>query len=142
MVAGISDLTTQRELRGLALPATRGTGGYFESKGPGDVTWGDVLLALIVRRGSRFMRRSLGSAVPDQLFEPVDEPGLGVLEVAATEAVERQMPHVVVTNIATEALPRGMALRVAWKLATDPENVQERLLNVPKTFISNPAGVQ
>ena len=136
----VSDLRTEVELRGLALPALRGTGGFFESKDPGDVAWGDLLLALFVRRGARFMRRNLGSAVPDQLFEPADASGAEFLQISVVEAVERQAPHITITQIDVDTRPKGLEMRILYRLTTDPATVRERLITFPKTFISNPTG--
>lgn len=85
--------------RGLALPLARSPGGYFSSKLPLNLAWGDLLMALMTPVGSRPMRRSFGSQVSKILFRPdvvVDDP---VVIYVVGEAAKQWCPQVNVTSI-------------------------------------------
>jgi phage baseplate assembly protein W len=85
--------------RGLALPAIRIRGGYFTSRGPLDKSWGDLLNALFIPRGSRAMRRGFGSGLQRLIFDPLTERDDPAIQLVAREAAERMVPSVRVRDI-------------------------------------------
>jgi len=129
------DLQSATEMRGLALPATKGPGGYFESKTPADTAWGDLLLALMTPLGGRFMRRQLGSALYDQLFEPVVEGDFPLVDYTIRQASDRQLVNVRIARTAIKEIPRGMEIGVFFRLRSDLAVEEQRTVLVPKSFI-------
>jgi len=133
-----SDFQTSRELRGLALPAVKGPGGYFESKREGAVAWGDLLLALLTPQGGRVMRRSFGSGVPDMLFEPVEAGEFQILDATIKDVASRLLPHVIVTRTEIEALRdgKGIQIHIRFRIATNRDIEQSQTVLIPHTFVS------
>lgn len=130
-------VTSTQELRGLGLPASRGPGGLFESKRPEDVAWSDLLIALFTPLGARLMRRSAGSALHELLFDPIDPRDFSLVELAVRDAATRQVPHVVIANVAVLAREKGIELRIAFHLANDRgSDPTVRAVTIDKTFIS------
>lgn len=130
------DLLSATDVRGLALPATKGPGGYFESKTSQDVAWGDVLLAIMTPLQGRFMRRSAGSALYEQLFEPVVEGDFPLIDYTIREAVTRQVSTVNVTRTEIREASRGLEIRVFFRQRSDLETEESRTAQIPKTFLS------
>lgn len=132
-----SDLQTSKELKGLALPAVKGTGGYFESKGAGDVSWGDLLLTLFTPIGGRVMRRSFGSSLYDLLFEPLIPGEFQIIGAAIRDIARRQLPHVRVTRVQIRELQSGigMEIKIFFRLQSNLEAEQSQVVLIPKTFI-------
>lgn len=135
------NIPTVTRLRGLALPAVKGPGGYFESKSPLDVAWGDLLSALLTPRGTRVMNRSFGSVLREQLFEPNSEDHRAIIEYVIREAAAENCPHIVIRDVkayASDSDPKRVQLRVGFALRTDTANVANREVTVTKTFLSSP----
>lgn len=134
----LSDFQTFQELRGLALPAIKGPGGYFESKGEGDVAWGDLLLALLTPQGGRLMRRSFWSGVPDLLFEPVVVDEFQIIDATIKDVANRLLPHITVTRTNIRALDngKGLEVQIRFRVNTNREVEQQRTVIIPKTFVS------
>lgn len=130
-----ADLSTVSRLRGLALPATKGPGGYFESKTALDVAWGDLMIALFVPRGARTMRRSFGSALHEQLFEPAAEPYSDTLAFVIREGAA-QCPHIAIRNVTIDPQENSIAIRITFALKTDSSNTTTRAVEVPKVHLS------
>jgi len=123
--------------RGFSLPALKGSGGLFEAKGPGDVAWGDLILGLFVPIGGRVMRRSLGSALYELLFNPVDPEDFALVDYTIRAATQRQLPHVNIVRTEIEAIDRGIQIRVFFRLNNDLDAAPtQRTVLVPKTFVS------
>lgn len=133
-----SDLQTSKEIRGLALPAIKGPGGYFESKSVGDVSWGDLLLTLLTPLGGRVMRRSFGSSLYDLLFEPLIPGEFSIISAAIRDIAARQLPHVSVTRVEIRELASGvgMEIKIFFRVETNREVEQQQTVLIPKTFIS------
>ena len=129
------DLKSATELRGLALPAVKGPGGYFESKDPGDTGWGDLLLALLTPIGGRFMRRTMGSSLYEQLFEPVVPGDFPLVDYTIRQAADRQLTNVRIARTQIEEIQRGIQVGVFFRLRTDLDVEEERSVLVPKTFV-------
>lgn len=127
---------TATELRGLALPARRGPGGFFESKNPHDVAWGDLLVALFVPQGSRPMRRQFGSALYEYLFDPIaveDE----TLEIAVRDTAVASCPHLNIVSVSIKNIDGArVTLGIVFGLKSDPMQTVERQTIVQKTDIS------
>jgi len=135
----MADLQTTTQLRGLALPALKGTGGYFETKTSLDVAWGDLMNALLTPRGSRLMRRSFGSALHEQLFEPNTEDQQEIVDYIIREAAQEHCPHLQVRSVSvtkSESASNRVLVRVTFALLTDTSQVQDREVLIPKVYIS------
>lgn len=130
----MADFQTATEARGLALPATRGPGGYFESKGPVDVAWGNLLNAIFVPIGGRFMRRSYGSALRDQVFEPTADTDIAAF--AIRDVANRLLPDVTVTQVFVRAVQKGLEITVVFRLNRDRDRENRQQVLIPKSFIS------
>lgn len=134
----MANLQTVTELRGLALPANKGPGGYFETKSPLDIAWGDLMLALFTPQGSRPMNRSFGSVLHEQLFEPtVDLIDNGTLDFVIREAVAQFCPHLVIRDV--EILQSGektVNLVIRFALRRDSTTEQTREVLIDRTYIS------
>ena len=132
-----SNIQTSKELRGLALPALKGTGGYFESKGAGDVSWGDLLLTLFTPIGGRVMRRGFGSSLYDLLFEPLIPGEFQLVGSTIRDIAARQLPHIQITRVDIRALQSGigMEIKITFRLQSDREVEQQQTVLIPKTFI-------
>lgn len=126
------------ELRGLALPATRGPQGYFASKDPYDVAWGDLLCAVFTPRGSRPMRRSFGSSLYDLLFDPLDIED-AIIEVSIREVVAQSCPHIIVRRVTLLNATAGrIQVGIVFSLASDQETEAGRTVFIKKTYLSQP----
>ena len=129
------NLRSATDLRGLALPATKGTDGYFESKGPGDTAWGNLLLAILSPLGGRFMRRGFGSALHEHLFEPVVEGDFRLADYTIRQATDRQVTNARVLRTGVRAVSRGVEIGVFFRLSGDATGEEQRSALVPKTYI-------
>jgi len=132
----MADLRTTTQLRGLALPATKGPGGFFESKQPLDVAWGDLLMALFTRRGSRVMRRDFGSVLAELLFDPTTDEQAEVVDHVVREAAADHCPHISIRGVEVSTIDRAMQVRIRFALRTDTADVQTREVLIPKVHIS------
>lgn len=133
------DFSTVTRLRGLALPAVKGPGGYFESKSPLDVAWGDLLFALFVPRASRPMRRNFGSVLREQLFEPNIEQEHSIIDYVIREAARENCPHITIREVLVFKAPQqpnSVQVRVWFALKTDTADVQNREVVVSKIHLS------
>lgn len=132
----MADLRTTTQLRGLALPATKGPGGFFESKQPLDVAWGDLLLTLFTIRGARPMRRDFGSVLHELLFDPNVDEQAEVVDHVIREAAADHCPHIQIRGVETTSFDRSLQIRVLFALRTDTSNVQAREVLIPKVHNS------
>lgn len=104
-------------LSGLALPAIRGSGGYFSTKRDIDVAWGDLLIAILTPIGSRFMRRSFGSGVAKLLFDPADSLITAMVDQYIREAASRHCPYISIRKIDVKTNIRQLDVKVSFSLA-------------------------
>jgi phage baseplate assembly protein W len=126
------------ELRGLALPALRGTQGFFASKNAFDVAWGDLLLALFTPRGSRPMDRAFGSNLYELLFDPIDVED-EIIDVSIREIARQFCPHIAIRSVVLTNVSSGkIQVGVVFSLASDQETVERRSVLIPKIFVSVP----
>lgn len=135
----MANLPTTTQLRGLALPALKGAGGYFETKTALDVAWGDLMNAILTPRGSRFMRRSFGSALHEQLFEPNTDDQQEIVDYVIREAAQEHCPHLQIRSVSvykSEVESNRVLVRVTFALLTDTSQIQDREVLVPKVYIS------
>ena len=134
----MANLQTTTELKGIALPATKGPGGYFQTKGVRDVAWGDLMQAIFTPQGSRPMNRAFGSVLHEQLFEPVvDLVDDGVIDFVVREAVSQFCPHLVVREVEILDSPaKSVHLVIKFALRSDSSNTQTREVQIDKSFIS------
>lgn len=128
--------TTATELRGLALPALRGPGGFFASKNQFDVAWGDLLMAIFVPRGSRPMQRQFGSTLYDLLFDPIDIEN-EIIEASVRDIAAQFCPQVLIRRVTIKNSAAGhIQVGIVFSLASDIENEGERSVLIPKTVVT------
>lgn len=135
----MANLQTITQLRGLALPAVKGAGGYFETKTALDVAWGDLMNAILIPRGSRLMRRGFGSTLREQLFEPNTEDQQALIDYVIREAAQEHCPHVQIREVSvfkSDSVSNRVLVRVTFALRTDTSQVQDREVLIPKVHIS------
>lgn len=126
------------ELRGLALPATRGPQGVFASKNAFDVAWGDLLLAVFTPRGSRPMDRSFGSTLYELLFEPIDIED-EIIEVSIRAVAAQFCPHIVIRKVTLLNSAQGtVQVGVVFSLTSDQATDDRRTVLIKKTYIALP----
>lgn len=124
-----------RSLRGLALPAIRGQGGYFASKTGIDVAWGDLILTLFTPIGSRPMNRTFGSGLTDALFAPTG-PALGELvNHTIRDAAARWCPHVQIDDVRVVEDGLNVRIGVSLSLASD-RSTADRQIMLPKSDLA------
>lgn len=132
----MANLPTTTKLRGLALPAKKGPGGFFESKVAIDVAWGDLLLTLFTPAGTRVMRRDFGSVLREQLFEANSELNDPIIDHVIREAASDHCPQVVIRNVTVTREENRAQVQVSFSLRTDTSSVQTREVIVPKVHLS------
>lgn len=133
-----SAFNSSTELRGLALPAARGSQGPFASRGAADVAWGDLLLAIFTPRGSRPMNRAFGSSLYDLLFTPIDVEN-EIVEVSIREVASQFCPHIVISRVTLLNVEQGrIQVGVVFSLASDPGTEERRAVLIKKTHIGLP----
>lgn len=81
------------------------------------------------------MRRSLGSALHEQLFEPVVENDFPLVDYAVREAVDRQLTNAQIVRVEVKEIPRGLEVRIVFRLRSDIDLDVQRTVQIPKTFI-------
>ncbi len=106
-------------LSGLALPATRTSGGYFATKTGVDVAWGDLLNAIMCPIGGRVMNRSFGSGVPTALFDPGDQFLLKAVERLVRSAAANFAPHVKIVNVQVKVDAMNLSITIAFAYGGD-----------------------
>lgn len=77
------------------------TGSVRLASGEAELT-GAIRLILQTRLGERVMRPDFGSRIWDYLFEPITPRTLGLVEIAAREALERWEPRIEITDLTAE----------------------------------------
>lgn len=132
----MANLPTTTQLRGLALPATKGPGGFFESKTALDVAWGDLLLTLFTPVGTRVMRRDFGSVLREQLFDANSELNDPIIDHVIREAASDHCPQVVIREVSVVREDNRAQILVVFSLRTDTSRVQTREIIVPKVHLS------
>lgn len=130
--------TQVKQLRGLALPALRTAGGYFASKGPADIAWGDLIVAVFTPVGSRPFRRQFGSTLHEVVFEPNDATTAATLEYVIKDAVKRQAPNVIVNGVVARADGRTVSLLIQFSRSDDRATLlQSPPIKVSKSDVVN-----
>lgn len=81
------------------------------------------------------MRRSLGSALHEQLFEPVVENDFPLVDYTVREAADRQLTNAQIVRVEIKEVPRGLEIRVVFRLRSDLDLDVQRTVQIPKTFI-------
>lgn len=128
------------ELRGIALPARRGPGGFFEAKNPYDVAWGDLLQAIFTPRGSRPMNRAFGSSLHELIFNPLDVEDQ-IIQIAIRDVAAQFCPHIVIRRVTLlNAADGKVQVGVVFSLASDQETEESRTVFIKKTYVSLPGG--
>lgn len=102
---------------GLALPATRASGGYFATKKGVDVAWGDLLLAIMCPIGGRFYNRSFGSGVSSAAFGPNDALLAEEMNRYIRDAAVRYVPRVKIMRVDITADSKVLNVTIAFSYA-------------------------
>lgn len=132
----MADAATVTRLRGLALPAVKGPGGYFETKKDLDVAWGDLMVALFTPRATRVMNRSFGSVLHEQLFEPNTSEQDATIRYVIQEAIGENCPHIQFREVRISREESRATVRIFFALRTDTSDVQSREVIVEKSHLS------
>jgi phage baseplate assembly protein W len=122
------------QLRGLALPALKGTGGYFASRTRYDVGWGDLILAIFTPINARPMRRTFGSALHNVLFEPSTLALEQLCNYVIRDAAQRWTPHVIINSVEVKLSGEEVALGIRFSLLED-RLVETRLIQIKKSDV-------
>lgn len=129
------------ELSGLGFPAQK-IPGYFKPKVRVDVAWSDLLIALFIPRGSRVMRRTVGSRLRDLLFRAVTTDFLdgASIEFTVREVAQMQTPHVRIHNVEVSKTPgvngKSIDLDITFSLAVDNFATVTKTVSVNKTTVT------
>ena len=121
-----------QQLRGLALPAIRTAGGYFVSKQPDDVAWGDLIITLFTPIGSRLMRRQFGSALSTLVFDPSDATLQTDITTVIQAAAALWAPMVTIRGVTTTLNGKQVGVTVSFSRADNTSQV----LNSPTVYVS------
>ena len=138
---GKGGLRQRVELRGLGLPAIRTRGGYFASKSPHDVAWGDLMLAIFCPINGRFMNRTFGSGLDDVLFEPNIRELASTAELVIQDTAQKWVSHIVIDDIEISATRRNLFIKVSFHLTDDDLSVA-RLIELPRDDLVRSLGLQ
>lgn len=130
----MNDLDT-KNLRGLGLPATRGSGGMFGVKSRYDVAFSDLLHAIFTHVGTRPMRRSFGSGLANILFDPITSTMRSVIIESIRASVAANAPHIYVESVDLMARNREVSVGIRFGLV-DERRTQERVVLIPKTDVT------
>ena len=124
-------------LNGLGLPALKLAGGYFASKGPYDMAWSDLLVAVFTPIGGRPMNRRFGSGLKNMLFEPMTQTLSQLCTYAIQQAAQTWCPHVTVNSVDALADPtqKRVQLHITFSLASDRASADTRSVTVLKSNI-------
>lgn len=102
--------------RGLALPTSRTTGGYFAYRSGMELAAGNMKLVLASPIGSRPMKRDWGSGLPGLLFEP-RTAGDPVIRMVVADSVRKWCPDVRINQIAVVSKGRRTQIAISFTLA-------------------------
>ncbi len=117
-------IKSDKELRGLALPALRDGGGYFASANKYDVAWSDLMVAILTPIGGRPMQRDFGSALRTVLMELADEQTTTRVNYVITEAVARWCPHIRLLGLATLIKGKSIQIQILFSLVADAQKIE------------------
>lgn len=131
-----SDFQTATELRGLGLPADRGSEGVFASRDQFDTAWSALLLALFTPQGGRVMSRSFGSNLYGLLFEPVVEE-FEIAEVLIRDAATRLVPQVVIRRVTVVTAGEAIRVGIVFSLTSDRTQETSRTVLLKKTAVTS-----
>lgn len=125
-----------QQLRGLGLPALRyGGQGYFAAKNAYDVAWSDLMMTLFTPIGGRPMSRSFGSALMEQLFDPVTVAQANITTYVIQQAAQAWCPHVQVLQVQSVVSGQSISLGIVFALASDRTKTETRSVLIPKSNI-------
>ena len=122
----------RQKIRGLAAPVTRFPNGFFSPKNALETAWGDLMILLFTRVGSRPMARDFGVGLQDILFEPEDQQDdESAIQTLIEEAVETWLPSVEIESIDLIDIdrPKVIGVKVGFTLVEDGQQT-ERLVRV------------
>ena len=101
--------------QGLALPATRLSGGYFSAQSGFALARGSLAFTLLTPIGSRPMQRAWGSGLKRCIMNPVNVND-SILMLMVSNTAQLYVPDVIVTGVQTVG-KNYAGLNVSFKLA-------------------------
>lgn len=129
-------VTLTPQLNGLGLPALRyGGQSYFSSKNAYDCAWSDLMMTLFTPIGGRAMSRSFGSALQQQLFDPVTVAQANIVSYVVNQAAQKWCPHVQVLQVLSVVQGQRISLGVIFALTSDRTKTEQRSVLIPKSQI-------
>jgi len=114
--------------RGLALPLTRSTGGYFKSKKIVDLAWSSVILILTTPSNFRVMQPEFGAGLYEQVFDDVNSAAARIRDALNREIQKwdtRVMSVQAAVNVVDET---QISVFARFRVRGYPETVDRRLI--------------
>lgn len=114
--------------KGPALPLFRKQGGYWTSKGIGELIESAIYMIITTRLGSRFMRPLFGSYLPSLVFEPNDDILAAQFRTYTVEAIGDSVhgePRVRITDVLTIIDENVLRVRLSYIILATGEQVTQ-----------------
>jgi phage baseplate assembly protein W len=133
----MATVTNTSLLNGLGLPALKLAGGYFASKGPYDMAWSDLIIAIFTPIGGQPMNRRFGCGLKNMLFEPMTQTLSQLCTYAIQRAAQAHCPHVSVSSVIalTDPTHHRVQLDITFGLSSDRAYVGTRSVTILKSNI-------
>jgi phage baseplate assembly protein W len=121
--------------RGMALPLTKSSGGYFKSKELVDLAWSSIILILTCPSRFRVMEPEFGAGLYEQVFEDVNSAAARVRD-ALNREIQKWDTRVVsvqaTVNIVNE---NQISVFARFRVRGYPESVDRRLILGRQTLL-------
>ena len=124
----LPDTTNATVWRGMALPLTRSSGGYFKSKTIVDLAWTSIILILTTPRRFRVMVPEFGAGIYEELFEDIQLASARIRDALNNEVPKWDSRIVGVdaqVNIVNET---GISIFARFRVRGYPESVDRRIV--------------
>ena len=107
------------QLVGLALPALKGSGGYFATAPANNVAWSNLIIAIFTPLGSRPFNRSFGCPLSSMLF--IQNTGAldATIEAVIKQAVATWTNNVKVVNVMIGHMVDKITITITFMKASD-----------------------
>lgn len=124
----LPDITGAIIWRGMALPLTKSSGGYFKSKELVDLAWSSIILILTCPQRFRVMQPAFGAGLYEQVFEDVNSAASRVRDALNREIQKwdtRVLSVQASVNIVNE---NQISVFARFRVRGYPESVDRRLI--------------
>lgn len=114
--------------RGPALPLFRKQGGYWTSKGIGELIESAIYMIVTTPLGSRFMRPEFGSYLPSLVFEPDDDVLVAQFREYTVEAIGDPVhgePRVRIIDVLAIIAENALRVRLTYIILATGEQVNQ-----------------